>query len=70
MALVVEVKEGGVWGAAVKGAILRCMCIHRSGTNEVKVLRIFLTIAFCQDDSSIVFHMSFLLLTSLRNQTT
>ena len=34
MALVVEVKEGGVWGAAVKGAILRCMCIHRSGTNE------------------------------------
>ena len=29
-----EVKEGGVWGAAVKGAILRCMCIHRSGTNE------------------------------------
>jgi len=34
MALVVEVKEGGVWGAAVKGAILQCMCIHRSGTNE------------------------------------
>jgi len=34
MALIVEVKEGGVWGAAVKGAILRCICIHHSGTNE------------------------------------
>jgi len=34
MALVVEVKEGGVRGAAVKDVMLRCIYIHRSGTNR------------------------------------
>jgi len=37
MALVVEVKERGVRGAAVKDVMLRGMYIHRSGTNKVKV---------------------------------